>query len=54
MYASEVFLSMSEVKLHLGDCLEFMRGMADKSVDAVITDRLQSYLEGDTIGVWIN
>ncbi len=29
---------MSEVKLHLGDCLEFMRAMPDKSVDAVITD----------------
>jgi DNA modification methylase len=26
------------VELHLGDCLEVMRGMADKSVDAVITD----------------
>ncbi len=26
------------IELHLGDCLEFMRGMADKSVDAVITD----------------
>lgn len=26
------------VSLHLGDCLEYMRGMADKSVDAVITD----------------
>jgi site-specific DNA-methyltransferase (adenine-specific) len=26
------------VTLHLGDCLEYMRGMADKSVDAVITD----------------
>jgi len=26
------------VQLHLGDCLEVMRGMADKSVDAVITD----------------
>lgn len=38
MYASEVFLSMSEVKLHLGDCLEFMKSMPDKSVDAVITD----------------
>lgn len=25
-------------ELHLGDCLEIMRGMADKSVDAVITD----------------
>ncbi len=29
---------MSEVKLYLGDCLDVMRGMADKSVDAVITD----------------
>ena len=29
---------MSTVELHLGDCLEVMRGMADKSVDAVITD----------------
>ena len=27
-----------KVELHLGDCLEVMRGMADKSVDAVITD----------------
>lgn len=26
------------VTLHLGDCLEYMRGMADKLVDAVITD----------------
>jgi len=26
------------VELHLGDCLEVMRGMPDKSVDAVITD----------------
>lgn len=26
------------VELHLGDCLEVMRGMADKSVDAIITD----------------
>jgi len=26
------------VQLHLGDCLEVMRSMADKSVDAVITD----------------
>ena len=25
-------------KLHLGDCLEYMRAMPDKSVDAVITD----------------
>ena len=29
---------MTDVKLYLGDCLEVMRGMADKSVDAVITD----------------
>lgn len=29
---------MSEVKLILGDCLEVMRSMPDKSVDAVITD----------------
>jgi site-specific DNA-methyltransferase (adenine-specific) len=29
---------MSEITLHLGDCLDVMRGMADKSVDAVITD----------------
>lgn len=29
---------MTSVTLHLGDCLEYMRGMADKSVDAVITD----------------
>ena len=29
---------MSDVKLYLGDCLEYMRGMADKSVDCVITD----------------
>jgi len=29
---------MSEVKLYLGDCLEIMRTMPDKSVDAVITD----------------
>jgi len=26
------------VELHLGDCLEVMRTMPDKSVDAVITD----------------
>ena len=29
---------MKEVTLHLGDCLDVMRGMADKSVDCVITD----------------
>lgn len=27
-----------DCKLYLGDCLEVMKGMADKSVDAVITD----------------
>ena len=26
------------VELHLGDCLDVMRGMADKSVDCVLTD----------------
>ena len=26
------------VELHLGDCLEVMRGMPENSVDAVITD----------------
>ena len=29
---------MSDVTLHLGDCLEFMRGMDAGSVDAVVTD----------------
>ena len=29
---------MSEVKLYLGDCLEIMKSIHDKSVDAVITD----------------
>lgn len=29
---------MSEVKLHLGDCLEYMKSMPDKSVDCVLTD----------------
>lgn len=27
-----------KVELHLGDCLEVMRGIPDKSMDAVITD----------------
>ena len=27
---------MSDVTLHLGDCLEVMRSMPDKSVDAVL------------------
>jgi site-specific DNA-methyltransferase (adenine-specific) len=29
---------MSTVTLHMGDCLEVMRGLADNSVDAVVTD----------------
>lgn len=29
---------MSTIQLHLGDCLNFMRGLADKNLDAVITD----------------
>ena len=29
---------MSEVKLHLGDCLEFMRTLPDMSVDLVLAD----------------
>ena len=29
---------MDKYSLHLGDCLEFMKSMPDKSVDAVITD----------------
>ena len=29
---------MTDVKLYLGDCLEVMKSMPDKSVDAVITD----------------
>ena len=29
---------MSEIKLHLGDCLDILRDMPDNSVDAVITD----------------
>ena len=29
---------MSDVQLHLGDCLKFMKTLPDKSVDCVITD----------------
>jgi DNA modification methylase len=29
---------MSEIKLILGDCLEIMKSMPDKSVDLVLTD----------------
>ena len=38
MFVSQSGNPMVDVQLHLGDCLEFMRGMPDKSVDAVITD----------------
>ena len=31
-------MTMPTVELHHGDCLEVMRGMDDKSIDAVITD----------------
>jgi site-specific DNA-methyltransferase (adenine-specific) len=38
---------MSDVKLHLGDCLDFMRTMPDKSVDLTVTsppyDNLRTY-----------
>jgi len=43
-----------KVELHLGDCLEVMRSMPDKSVDAVITDPpygLRSLMKG---GGWAN
>lgn len=36
---------MTHVTLHLGDCLEYMRGMPAGSVDAVVTD--PPYLDGD-------
>jgi len=29
---------MSDVELHLGDCLEVMADMTDNSVDAIVTD----------------
>ena len=29
---------MSDYTLYHGDCLEFMKSMPDKSVDAVVTD----------------
>lgn len=31
-------IGSSDVQLHCGDCLEVMKGMADGSVDAVVTD----------------
>ena len=36
---------MSDVTLHLGDCLEVMRSMPDGSVDAVVTDPPYGYLK---------
>lgn len=29
---------MSEIKLYLGDCLEIMKSIPDKSIDLVLTD----------------
>ena len=29
---------MEENKIHLGDCLDYMKGMGDNSVDLVLTD----------------
>lgn len=37
------------VELYFGDCLEFMRTMPDKSVDAVITDPPYKYLVGQRL-----
>lgn len=50
---------VTSVTLHLGDCLEYMRTMADKSVDAVITDPPYPGLKGGlkyktTSGVSLN
>lgn len=44
---------MSDVRLHLGDCLEVMRTMADSAVDAVVTDPPYSsggQFRGDRMG----
>lgn len=43
---------MSEVKLYLGDCLDVMRTMDDKSVDAVITDPPYGLGDKWTGGTW--
>ena len=37
---------MSEITLHLGDCLEYMRMMETESVDAVVTDPPYPELKG--------
>lgn len=41
---------MSDVKLYLGDCLEVMKSIPDKSVDAVIYKRLPIITAYDMIG----
>jgi DNA modification methylase len=48
---------MPDVRLHLGDCLDVMRGMADASVDAIVTDppygqSNESYDRGVPPEVW--
>ena len=46
---------MTGVKLYLGDCLEAMKGMPDKSVDAVISDPPYGHNNnnnGDLISRW--
>ena len=42
---------MTDVKLYLGDCLEVMRGMPDKSVDAIITDPPYGVVNRDSNGI---
>src|SRR3990167_7931867 len=37
-YAARPEDTLSEIKLHLGDCLPFMRAMESESIDAVVTD----------------
>lgn len=37
-WTTDVVFDMDEVKLYLGDCLEIMKTMSDKSVDLVLTD----------------
>lgn len=46
---------MVDVKLHNMDCLEFMRGMPDKSVDAVIREAA-TYRYGDYLFgvIWVD
>ena len=40
------------ISLHLGDCLQVMRGIADKSIDAVITDPPYGLGNKWTGGTW--